>query len=41
MRFNSKELTFLARQDLRHFDKDGLLFFKQKSEKLLKKGEGR
>ena len=39
MRFNKTELAFLARQDSSHFDKDGLLYFKQKSEKLLKKGE--
>ncbi|KAL4230048.1 Type I inositol 3 [Mactra antiquata] len=39
MRFNHKELAFLAQQDSSKFDREGSLFIKQKHDKLFKKGE--
>ena len=40
MRFNSKELAFIAQQPSREFDKEGVLFMKEKKDGLFKKGEG-
>ncbi|XP_069129846.1 inositol polyphosphate-4-phosphatase type I A-like isoform X1 [Argopecten irradians] len=39
MRFNSKELAFLARQSSTHFSKEGVLWMKDKHDGLFKKGE--
>ena len=40
MRFNSRELAFLAQQPANRFDKEGILFIKEKQEGLFRKGEG-
>ncbi|XP_053400019.1 inositol polyphosphate-4-phosphatase type I A-like isoform X2 [Mercenaria mercenaria] len=39
MRFNNKELAFLAQQTSSCYDKEGFLYIKQKNDKLFKKGE--
>jgi len=40
MRFNGKELTCLAYQSSDQFDKEGVLFVKERQEGLFRKGEG-
>jgi len=40
MRFNAKELTCLACQSSDQFDKEGVLFVKERQEGLFRKGEG-
>ena len=40
MRFNSKELVWLAQQPAERFDKYGFLQLKEKQEGLFRKGEG-
>ena len=40
MRFNAKELSLIACQPRERFDKEGVLFVKEKQEGLFRKGEG-
>lgn len=40
MRFNSRELAYLAQEPRDRFDKEGLLQIKEKQEGLFRKGEG-
>jgi len=41
MRFNSKELACLAGQTSDHFDKEGVLFVKERQDGLFRKSEGK
>jgi len=40
MRFNSRELSCLARQTSDRFDKEGILFAKERQEGIFRKSEG-
>lgn len=41
MRFNSKELSHVAQQPSKEFDKEGILSMKERKDGLFKKGEGK